>query len=219
MLRLVVQRKSDARAPNSAPHCSERSCLQWLLSTTCIPSFSPPHLLLPRAQHRQFCAASHVGPVANSAETYPWYALPFCRPEGGTDAQADFGDGFSGDRKVITPYVLTWKKDIDSATLCKQILNEDDIVRLVRRKQRVLRGATGSRTETSIISAVAHHLLHAGIADDTSMHARADRRSLPPARARRTACRLRSRRSGTASSSWTTCPCGSTLASPSSRTC
>jgi len=47
-----------------------------------------------------------------------------------TDEQTAFGDSFTGDRKVSTPYVLSWKKDVDSTPLCKKSLNEDDIDRL-----------------------------------------------------------------------------------------
>ena len=95
------------------------------------PRALAPAVTLHRAPPRRYRApaASHVGPVANSAETYPWYALPFCRPEGATDEQTAFGDSFSGDRKVATPYVLQWKKDVDSTPLCKKSLSEDDIVR------------------------------------------------------------------------------------------
>lgn len=79
-----------------------------------------------------------MGPVANSAETYPWYALPFCQPPQVGTAAADFGDSLSGDRKVNTLYQLKFKQDEEMVQLCTKKLSEDDIVRGLRRAQRCL---------------------------------------------------------------------------------
>ena len=68
--------------------------------------------------------------MANSAETYSWYALPFCKDTTNSAAAGvDISDSFSGDRKVATPYAFTFMKDEDMAPLCTAKLSEEDVVR------------------------------------------------------------------------------------------
>lgn len=74
--------------------------------------------------------ASHVGPVANPSETYPFFVLPFCPPKDGVmsaDTQ-DLGEAFSGDRRVGTPYEFRFMQDQDEVEVCEKVLTEDDIV-------------------------------------------------------------------------------------------
>jgi len=74
--------------------------------------------------------ATHVGPVANPSETYPFYVLPYCPPkDGDLDAPTQaLGETFSGDRKMNTPYEFKFKQDEADGLLCERDLNEEDIV-------------------------------------------------------------------------------------------
>lgn len=74
--------------------------------------------------------ATHVGPVANPSETYPFYVLPYCPPKDGdldVPTQA-LGEAFAGDRKMNTPYELKFMQDETDVVLCERDMNEEDIV-------------------------------------------------------------------------------------------
>jgi hypothetical protein len=80
--------------------------------------------------------ATHVGPVANPSETYPFYVLPFCAPrEGAENPSTDLGESFSGDRRVNTPFEFRFMQDQDEVEVCERDLNEDDIVSLALRQR------------------------------------------------------------------------------------
>lgn len=74
--------------------------------------------------------ATHVGPVANPSETYPFYVLPYCPPKDG-DLEAPsqaLGESFAGDRKMNTPYEFKFGTDETDVVLCERELTEEDIV-------------------------------------------------------------------------------------------
>ena len=108
--------------------------------------------------------ATHVGPVANPSETYPFYVLPYCPPKDGeldVPTQA-LGEAFAGDRKMNTPYELKFMQDETDVVLCEREMNEEDIVSAISGRgtlsscivsscMRMLGGATArdSRSRTS----------------------------------------------------------------------
>jgi hypothetical protein len=83
--------------------------------------------------------ATHVGPVANPSETYPFYVLPYCPPKDG-DLEAPsqaIGETFAGDRKMNTPYEFKFGQEENDVVLCERELTEEDVVRWrVRRERR-----------------------------------------------------------------------------------
>ena len=72
--------------------------------------------------------ATHVGPVANPSETYPFYVLPFCAPKDFIAQSVDLGESLSGDRRVNTPFEFRFMQDQDEVELCEKELTEEDIV-------------------------------------------------------------------------------------------
>lgn len=77
--------------------------------------------------------ASHVGPLANPSETYPWYVLPFCPPrDGDLEAPQGLSDSLSGDRKSNTPYEFKFKQDEADVVVCERELSEEDVVSAAR---------------------------------------------------------------------------------------
>jgi len=54
--------------------------------------------------------ANKVGPFANPSETYHYYNLPFCQPEGDMEHRTHgLGELLAGDRNVKTPYKVEFK--------------------------------------------------------------------------------------------------------------
>lgn len=74
--------------------------------------------------------ATHVGPVNNPSETYPYYVLPFCPTKDGSTAlpSQDFADSLAGDRKVKTAFTLHFKKN-ENLQACEMTLGENDLDR------------------------------------------------------------------------------------------
>ena len=72
--------------------------------------------------------ATHVGPVNNPSETYPYFVLPFCPVKDAAPHPQDFADSLAGDRKVKTAYALKFKKN-ENLQACEMTLNENDLVR------------------------------------------------------------------------------------------
>jgi Endomembrane protein 70 len=131
--------------------------------------------------------ASHVGPLANPSETYPWYVLPFCPPrDGDLEAPQGLSDSLSGDRKSNTPYEFKFKQDEADVVVCERELSEEDVV---SRSPLLYQGGFASLDRTSSLAPLL-----------TSCPSRIAFQ--PP-----------SRKSGTASCSSTTFPCGSLLVS------
>lgn len=72
--------------------------------------------------------ANKVGPYHNPTETYQFYNLPFCQPEGGKEYKLeDLGEVLEGDRLVTTPYKIKFRVDIDNKVLCKKKLYQKDL--------------------------------------------------------------------------------------------
>lgn len=72
--------------------------------------------------------ANKVGPYHNPTETYQFYNLPFCQPEGGkTYKLEDLGEVLEGDRLVSTPYKITFRADIENKVLCKKKLSDKEL--------------------------------------------------------------------------------------------
>ena len=79
--------------------------------------------------------ATKIGPISNPSETYPYYSLPFCEPEGGVQRQAHgLGEVLAGDHKVRTKYELSFRADVSWRRLCRKVLTKADISKLVSLK-------------------------------------------------------------------------------------
>merc|ERR1712224_566344 len=76
--------------------------------------------------------ANKVGPFANPSETYHYYNLPFCQPEGDLEHRTHgLGELLAGDRNVKTPYLVEFKKNTVNKKLCTKTLAPKDIELLV----------------------------------------------------------------------------------------
>jgi hypothetical protein len=53
--------------------------------------------------------ANTVGPFSNPSETYEYYTLPMCPPQIEEKRSQRMGQVLSGDRAVLTDYVLPFK--------------------------------------------------------------------------------------------------------------
>ncbi|CAL5227062.1 g9965 [Coccomyxa viridis] len=75
--------------------------------------------------------ANKVGPFSNPSETYQYYDLPFCRPEGGLEHKPEtLGEVVDGNRLIMTPYDLSFRKDKVDAKLCTKTLTQNEIMQL-----------------------------------------------------------------------------------------
>lgn len=73
-----------------------------------------------------------VGPYSNPTETYPYYSLPFCRPDSMKRQSQQLGELLSGDRKVNTPYHVKFREDVHNAELCDRTLSYGDVLAFTR---------------------------------------------------------------------------------------
>mmetsp|Transcript_32648 Transcript_32648/g.39520 ORF Transcript_32648/g.39520 Transcript_32648/m.39520 type:complete len:615 (+) Transcript_32648:134-1978(+) len=72
--------------------------------------------------------ANKVGPFHNPSETYEYYRLPFCPPEGGLEHKSeDLGEVLIGDRLVTTPYEVSFRVDHENEKLCSSELVAKDL--------------------------------------------------------------------------------------------
>jgi len=71
--------------------------------------------------------ANKVGPFSNPTETYKYYDMPYCRPDKMKKQSHGLGEILSGDRKVISAYVVYFKKDVPMAKLCSHKLSVEDV--------------------------------------------------------------------------------------------
>ncbi|KAF2599393.1 hypothetical protein F2Q68_00011221 [Brassica cretica] len=71
--------------------------------------------------------ANKVGPFHNPSETYRYFDLPFCVPEGVKDKKEAFGEVLNGDRLVSAPYKLSFRDEKDSETYCKKKLSRKEV--------------------------------------------------------------------------------------------
>lgn len=72
--------------------------------------------------------ANKVGPFHNPSETYKYFDLPFCHPEGEvTEKREALGEVLNGDRMVEALYQLKFREDKEMVTLCQNLLSESDV--------------------------------------------------------------------------------------------
>lgn len=72
--------------------------------------------------------ANTIGPFNNPTETYPYYSLPFCSTSGKhKKRKQNLGETLSGDRKVNTPYEITFLDPVPWRSLCEVYLDSNDL--------------------------------------------------------------------------------------------
>ncbi|RYG57407.1 transmembrane 9 family protein [archaeon] len=71
--------------------------------------------------------ATHVGPMANAMETYPYYNLAWCPAASGSENSVAEGQGITADVHVATGYRFEFGKDVEQATACTVQLTPGDI--------------------------------------------------------------------------------------------
>ncbi|KAG7563280.1 Protein kinase-like domain superfamily [Arabidopsis suecica] len=71
--------------------------------------------------------ANKVGPFHNPSETYRYFDLPFCIPEGVKDKKEALGEVLNGDRLVSAPYKLNFREEKDSDVYCKKKLSREEV--------------------------------------------------------------------------------------------
>mmetsp|Transcript_26490 Transcript_26490/g.82733 ORF Transcript_26490/g.82733 Transcript_26490/m.82733 type:complete len:600 (+) Transcript_26490:2207-4006(+) len=81
-----------------------------------------------KAHEKVVVSVNKAGPFNNPTETYPFYSLPYCRPEGKTkQVKHNIGEYLIGDRKMNAGYDITFNDDIPWRTLCTQTLQPEDV--------------------------------------------------------------------------------------------
>ncbi|CAA7401327.1 unnamed protein product [Spirodela intermedia] len=71
--------------------------------------------------------ANKVGPFHNPSETYRYFDLPFCSPDQVNEKKEALGEVLNGDRLVDARYVLNFRVDEDSKTLCQKHLLKEEV--------------------------------------------------------------------------------------------
>eukprot|EP00232_Nephroselmis_pyriformis_P024087 CAMPEP_0182865824 /NCGR_PEP_ID=MMETSP0034_2-20130328/7890_1 /TAXON_ID=156128 /ORGANISM="Nephroselmis pyriformis, Strain CCMP717" /LENGTH=611 /DNA_ID=CAMNT_0024998143 /DNA_START=30 /DNA_END=1865 /DNA_ORIENTATION=+ len=71
--------------------------------------------------------ANKVGPFHNPSETYQYYDLPFCRPDGIEHKSEDLGEVLEGDRMMSTPYHVDFRVDREHEVLCEKDLSAKEL--------------------------------------------------------------------------------------------
>lgn len=70
--------------------------------------------------------ANKVGPFNNPSETYEYYSLPFCS-RSKKKRREDFGERLVGDRKVVSPYEVTFLDNVPWRLLCEQSFSRHEL--------------------------------------------------------------------------------------------
>jgi hypothetical protein len=70
--------------------------------------------------------ANKVGPFNNPSETYEYYSLPFCSRTK-KRRREDFGERLVGDRKVVSPYEITFLDNVPWRLLCEQSFSQAEL--------------------------------------------------------------------------------------------
>mmetsp|Transcript_30691 Transcript_30691/g.94947 ORF Transcript_30691/g.94947 Transcript_30691/m.94947 type:complete len:504 (+) Transcript_30691:140-1651(+) len=70
--------------------------------------------------------ANKVGPFNNPSETYEYYSLPFCS-RSKKKRREDFGERLVGDRKVVSPYEVTFLDNVPWRLLCEQSFSRPEL--------------------------------------------------------------------------------------------
>mmetsp|Transcript_7080 Transcript_7080/g.11417 ORF Transcript_7080/g.11417 Transcript_7080/m.11417 type:complete len:596 (+) Transcript_7080:92-1879(+) len=71
-----------------------------------------------------------IGPFNNPTETYHYYSLPFCRTPGKSKKQ-NLGEILVGDRKVISPYEITFLDNVPWRLLCEKEMSHSELAAFV----------------------------------------------------------------------------------------
>lgn len=71
--------------------------------------------------------ANKVGPFNNPSETYRYFDLPFCSPDGVKDKSEALGEVLNGDRLVGAPYKLDFLADKEPEIICKMKLSKKQV--------------------------------------------------------------------------------------------
>ncbi|XP_073118685.1 transmembrane 9 superfamily member 3-like [Henckelia pumila] len=71
--------------------------------------------------------ANKVGPFNNPSETYRYFDLPFCSPDGVKDKSEALGEVLNGDRLVSAPYKLDFLADKEPEIICKRKLSKKQV--------------------------------------------------------------------------------------------
>lgn len=71
--------------------------------------------------------ANKVGPFNNPSETYRYFDLPFCSPDGVKDKSEALGEVLNGDRLVGAPYKLDFLADKEPEIICKRKLSKKQV--------------------------------------------------------------------------------------------
>mmetsp|Transcript_14978 Transcript_14978/g.19436 ORF Transcript_14978/g.19436 Transcript_14978/m.19436 type:complete len:158 (+) Transcript_14978:54-527(+) len=75
-----------------------------------------------------FIVANKVGPFNNPSETYEYYTLPFCRTAGKQKRHHhELGEYLVGDRKVTSPYQVSFLDNVQWFLLCEKTLPSEDV--------------------------------------------------------------------------------------------
>lgn len=75
-----------------------------------------------------FIIANKVGPFNNPSETYQYYSLPFCRTAGKQKRHHhELGEYLVGDRKVTSPYQVSFLDNVQWFLLCEKTLDQSDV--------------------------------------------------------------------------------------------
>jgi len=73
-----------------------------------------------------------VGPFANPSETYAYFSLPMCRSTGRVKKHShELGEILVGDRKVHSPYDITFLDNVPWRLLCEKSLTEAELKRFI----------------------------------------------------------------------------------------
>jgi len=83
----------------------------------------------PYAQHEPIpVIVTKIGPFNNPTETYHYYSLPFCRSSGKAKThKQNLGEILVGDRKVVSPYELTFLDNVPWRLLCEKELSASEL--------------------------------------------------------------------------------------------
>jgi len=76
--------------------------------------------------------ANKVGPFNNPSETYMYYSLPFCRGKKSKIKRYEDLGALVGDRKVVSPYEVTFRDNVPWRLLCEQTFSRRELVAFTR---------------------------------------------------------------------------------------
>jgi len=97
-------------------------CLGWITMITWAGGPGPHY-----QPHEELkVIANKVGPFNNPSETYEYYSLPFCS-KSKKKRYDDFGERLTGDRKVASPYEITFLDPVPWRLLCERAFTKREL--------------------------------------------------------------------------------------------